>query len=77
MSNPKDVHVVPKGNKWATVHPGNDRASAVFSTQEQAVSQGRQIARNNHSELLIHGRNGQIRARDSFGNDPCPPKDKS
>lgn len=77
MSNPKDVHIVSRGDKWAAVRPRNDRASGVFPTQEQAVSQGRQIARNNHSELLIHGRNGQIRARDSFGNDPCPPKDKS
>jgi hypothetical protein len=23
--------------------------------------------------LLIHGRDGQIRARDSYGNDTCPP----
>ncbi len=77
MSNPKDVHVVPRGNKWAAIRPGNERASGIFSTQEQAVSEGRQIARNNQSELLIHGRNGQIRARDSFGSDPCPPKDKN
>jgi hypothetical protein len=74
MSNPKDVHVVPRGGKWAAVRPGNDKASGVFPTQEQAVSQARQIAQNNHSELFVHGRNGQIRARDSFGNDPFPPK---
>jgi hypothetical protein len=24
--------------------------------------------------LVIHGRNGQIRARDSFGGDPFPPR---
>ena len=76
MSKPKDVHVVPKGDKWEAVRPGNDRASGVFETQEQAINQGRQIAQNNHSELLIHGRNGQIRACDSYGNDPCPPKHK-
>jgi hypothetical protein len=23
----------------------------------------------------VHGRNGQIRDKDSYGNDPCPPKD--
>lgn len=76
MSKPRDVHVVPRGDKWATVRPGNDRASGIFSTQKQAVNEGREVAKNNHSELLIHGRNGQIRARDSYGNDPCPPKDK-
>jgi hypothetical protein len=76
MSKSKDVHVVPRDGKWAAVRPGNDRASGVFPTQKQAVNEGRQIARNSNSELLIHGRNGQIRARDSYGNDPCPPKDQ-
>ncbi|MGM9605089.1 MAG: DUF2188 domain-containing protein [Faecousia sp.] len=35
---------------------------------------GRIIAQNQHSELLIHGTNGQIRAKDSHGHDPYPPK---
>ena len=74
MSNPKDVHVVPRDGKWAAVRPGNDRASGVFETQKQAINQGRQIAQNSHSELFVHARNGQVRARDSFGNDPFPPK---
>ena len=26
------------------------------------------------TELLIHGQNGQIRERSSYGNDPFPPK---
>lgn len=34
------------------------------------------IAQNQHSELVIHGRNGQIRDKDSHGHDPCPPKAK-
>ncbi len=37
----------------------------------------REIARNQESELIIQGRDGKIRDRDSYGNDPCPPKDKS
>ena len=27
-------------------------------------------------EVIIQGRNGQIRSKDSYGNDPCPPRDK-
>jgi hypothetical protein len=46
----------------------------VHQTQAEAISQARGIAQNQQSELLIHGRNGQIRERDSFGNDPYPPK---
>ena len=29
---------------------------------------------NGRSEMIIHGRNGLIRARNSYGNDPHPPK---
>ena len=34
MANPKDVHVVPRGDSWATVRPGNGRASGLFDTQQ-------------------------------------------
>ena len=26
-------------------------------------------------QILIHGENGRILARDTYGNDPCPQKD--
>ena len=39
-----------------------------------AIEAARSIAQNQHSELLIHGRNGEIRERDSFGGDPFPPR---
>lgn len=35
-----------------------------------------EIARNKHSELRIQGRDGKFRTCNSYGNDPCPPKDK-
>ena len=76
MANPKDVHVVPRGDAWATVRPGNSRASGLYDTQQQAINEGRNLARNSGAEILIHGQNGQIRARDSYGHDPCPPRDK-
>lgn len=70
----KDQHVVPHGDGWAVRGANNGRATAVHTTQRAAISDAREIARNQNSELLIHGRNGQIRARDSYGNDPHPPK---
>ena len=51
--------------------PKLTRAFRRWSKDASAVED---IARNQQSELLIHGRNGQIRERDSFGNDPYPPK---
>jgi hypothetical protein len=53
----------------------SERASAVAATQAEAIERGRQLAKAQHAELVIHGRNGQIRDSESFGGDPCPPKD--
>ncbi|RKS89261.1 DUF2188 domain-containing protein [Sphingosinicella microcystinivorans] len=70
----KNQHVVPHEGGWAVRGAGNSRATSVHETQAQAIEAARNIARNQASELLIHGRNGQIRERDSFGNDPFPPE---
>ena len=70
----KNQHVVPKGNQWAVKGEGNQRNTAVCNTQKQAIDIARQISKNQNSELLIHNRQGQIRERDSHGNDPFPPK---
>ena len=53
---------------------GNQRASVVTDTQKEAINLGREISRNQRGELFIHGVDGKIRARDSHGNDPCPPR---
>lgn len=73
----KNQHVVPHEDGWAVKGEGNSKVTKVTETQQQAIDAARQIAKNQESELLIHGRNGQIRERDSYGNDPNPPKDKN
>lgn len=70
----KNQHVVPHASGWAVRGAGNERATSVHPTQSEAIGAARDIARNQQSELLIHGRNGQIRERDSFGGDPFPPR---
>jgi len=70
----RNQHVVPHQNGWAVRGAGSSRATSVHQTQSAAIDAGRSISRNQGSELLVHGRNGQIRARDSHGNDPYPPK---
>jgi uncharacterized protein YdaT len=67
-------HVVPHADGWAVKGEGAERASSVHRTQQEAIDRGREVARNQNSELFIHGRDGRIRARDSLGNDPFPPK---
>ena len=42
--------------------------------QRVAIAIARLVARANRSELIIQGEDGRIRARDSHGADPYPPK---
>ncbi|MCY4419658.1 MAG: DUF2188 domain-containing protein [Gammaproteobacteria bacterium] len=70
----RNQHVVPHDDGWAVRGAGSQKASSVHRTQREAIDAGRAVARNQKSELFIHGRDGQIRGRDSHGNDPFPPK---
>lgn len=70
----KGQHVVPRDRKWAVRKSGSDKVTKIFDTQEEAIVRGRKIARNQGAELYIHGRDGRIRDRDSYGQDPHPPK---
>ncbi len=68
----KGQHVVPSGGKWAVRRSGAERASGVYLTQEEAVRRARELARNQGAELYIHGRDGRIRDRASYGNESLP-----
>lgn len=70
----KNVHVTPKGNNWQVKTANSSKAYKIVNTQNEAIVVARNIAINNKSELLIHRKNGQIRAKDSYGNDNFPPK---
>ena len=70
MSKGKNQHVTKHGDNWQVKGAGNERATAVVSTQKEAIDIARGIATNQQSELIVHGRNGQIRAKDSHGHDP-------
>lgn len=72
----KHVHVVPQGDGWAVKREGASRASVTTETQRESIDAGRKIAQRESTELIIHGRNGQIREKNSYGNDPNPPRDK-
>ena len=74
MSKRKNQHVVKHPGGWAVRGAGNDQVTRVTQTQSEAIQIARGIAQNQQSELFFHGRNGRIRERDSFGNDPFPPK---
>lgn len=70
----KNQHVVPHRDQWAVRGAGNSRVTSIHNTQTEAISQARGIAQNQQSEMFVHRQNGQIRERNTYGNDPYPPK---
>lgn len=72
----RDTHRVmphPDGG-WQVRRDGDERASHRTDTQREAIDVGREISRNQGTELQIHRPDGRIRESDSHGNDPYPPK---
>ena len=59
---------------WQLKGEGNSRATKTFPTQRDAIDYGREVAKNQHSELIIHRPDGRIRDKDSHGRDPFPPR---
>jgi len=74
MGKGKNQHVVTHPEGWAIKGEGNEKATKVVETQKEAIKIAIEIAKNQEAEMLIHGRNGQIRERNSYGNDPFPPE---
>lgn len=71
----KSTHVVPNPDGgWDIKQSGGKRSSGHFDTKQEAVDRGREISRNQSTEFVVHNKDGQIRGKDSHGNDPYPPK---
>ncbi len=74
MGNKPSVHTAPHGDRWANRRAGSDRVSKTFATKTEAQAAGRGTARREGVEHLIHRRDGTIGERNSYGNDPHPPR---
>ena len=68
-----DQHVVKREDGWAVKKEGADRDTSHHPTQKEAIDAATEIAKNQKSEVFIHDRQGKIRERNSYGNDPYPP----
>lgn len=73
--NSRSVYKTTKG--WADKNDSATKPAGVYDTQAEAQAAARQHLHNQGGgELTTHGRDGQIRDKDTVapGNDPCPPK---
>lgn len=64
MADKKNVHTVPTDDGWANRREGGKRASSRHDTKAEAQAAGRAAAE----------KDGTIGDRNSYGNDPHPPK---
>jgi uncharacterized protein YdaT len=71
----KQQHVVPRQDGgWGVKRSNSERASHVTATKADAVKIAREISKNQGAEMLVHNKDGKIGYRNSYGNDPFPPK---
>lgn len=62
----RNQHIVPHPNGWAVKKENSKRVTAIFDTQGEAISYGRDIAITQRCELVIHDRQGTVRKRRNY-----------
>jgi hypothetical protein len=76
MKRTEGVHTVPAPDgQEGWVNKVNGEVATKHKYKEAAVEAGRAIARQLRVEHTIHRLDGVITEKNSYGNDPCPPKD--
>jgi len=71
----KQVHVVYKSLVWKVEVVGEAAARSSHSIKADAVAKGRVVAKSlTPSELYIHNMDGTIAERETYGDDPYPPR---
>lgn len=74
MANNKQIHTVHRPNGWGNIKAGASKVSKIYATKPPAQAAGRKTAINQKAEHIIHNTDGKIGSRNSYGNDPYPPK---
>jgi hypothetical protein len=64
------IHIVPRGDTWGVLREGDDCEITSYMSEADALAVGRDIAKREHTELVIHDVHGAIRGLDFYGNDP-------
>jgi len=59
-------HVVPHEKGWAMKGEGNEKYTAIFDTQAEAIERAKAIACGLGSSVVIHRKDGTIRDRISY-----------
>ena len=69
-----NIWVVRHRGRFSVKEAGRRKLLLPPVSQRVAIAVARTLAQANRSELIVQGKDGRIRLRDSHGNDPFPPK---
>jgi len=69
------VHTCPRPEGSGWVNELDGKIMSRHRTKEVAVEAGREIAKRLKVEHSIHRADGAITEKNSYGNDPFPPRD--
>lgn len=69
-------HVIPSPNGgWSVKKARVNRATKHFETQTDAIEWAKKASKSEQAEFVVHRRDGTVRLRDHYGNDPRPPRE--
>ena len=64
------IHTVPTDDGWANKREGSNGSLSRHTTKAGAVRAGRERARQDQTDHIVHNEDGSIGARYSYGHDP-------
>jgi len=64
------VHTVHKGGSWLNELEGGAELPGRYTTKAEAVAAGRDHAKSDQTEHVIHREDGSFEERNSYGDDP-------
>ena len=72
----KNIHTVYNSDKhrWENKVEGNPDPISRHGTKANAEDRGRSVAKGDKVEHFIHGKDGKIQERNTYGKDPFPPR---
>jgi hypothetical protein len=71
MARKSAIHTLPnEAGGWKNQREGSARSIGSYPNKAEAQAAGRETARRNGTEHIVHTKDGRISARNSYGNDP-------
>ena len=72
---PERIHIVPhEPEGWALKREGASKVESVHPTQKAAIDAGRDLARDDEVDLVVHRQDGTFRTVLSYTNEPMSDK---